>query len=127
MQGIVPESTLQTVKELFVPDYLQERARGEAEQLPVLDISEVGHAVFVRNKSALRNDDDDEISFATLLVMSEVVTYHVKVRQASDYCRHLTAYISVSLLHMFRRQKRTGTDSAIYIRISMVQRKSELL
>jgi hypothetical protein len=40
-QGIVPESTLETVKELFVPDYLQEHARKETEQLPVLDITEV--------------------------------------------------------------------------------------
>jgi hypothetical protein len=44
-QGVVPESTLQTVKELFVPDTLQEHARAEAEQLPVLDISEVNYTL----------------------------------------------------------------------------------
>jgi len=40
-KGIVPESTLKTTKELFVPQQVQESAKKEAETLPVLDISEV--------------------------------------------------------------------------------------
>jgi hypothetical protein len=40
-QGVVPESTLKNVKELTVPEHLQEKALAEAQSLPVLDINEV--------------------------------------------------------------------------------------
>ena len=41
LQGIVPESALRTVKELFVPSDLKAAAVKEAEMLPRVDITKV--------------------------------------------------------------------------------------